>query len=61
VAIRADAWRRARAGLQEFGLSPSSRTKVESDAAPPVPGRLTAFQGQRQRDPGRFFTSKGDD
>lgn len=29
VAIRSDAWRRARAMLSEFGLTPSSRTKVQ--------------------------------
>jgi len=28
VAMRADAWRRLMSGLQQFGLTPSSRTKV---------------------------------
>jgi len=30
VAMRADAWRRLMSGLQQFGLTPSSRTKIAS-------------------------------
>jgi len=60
VAIAADAWRRYSAGLERFGLSPSSRPKVEADAPRPVDD-LDAFLARRTaagaaRAPDRFFS-----
>lgn len=59
VAIQADAWRRYSAGLQQFGLSPSSRPKVEADAPRPLDD-LDRFLQKRpspspRRGPDRFF------
>lgn len=60
VAIAADAWRRAHAALQNLGLSPVSRPKVEGTApalgAPATddPSSLAAFRASR-------FFRDGDD
>ena len=50
VAIAADAWRRAHAALQTFGLSPSSRPKVEGAEVLPFDARplsIAAYAAQR--------------
>jgi len=54
VAIAADAWRRASAGLQQFGLSPSSRPKVEADERP-IPLPQPKATGTDGKDPARFY------
>ncbi len=63
-AVAADAGRRAAHLLEQFGLTPVSRSKVEGATAPPVDDFLTRFQGQRRvaaaarpgkPDPERFF------
>jgi P27 family predicted phage terminase small subunit len=60
VAAAADAWRRYRAGLLDFGMTPSSRPKVEADD-PPIPDSSTFKQARAAADlarsPGRFFRS----
>jgi P27 family predicted phage terminase small subunit len=45
-AIAADAWRRATAMLQQFGLTPASRTKVETLPAAQGTDELAAFRGK---------------
>jgi hypothetical protein len=64
-AFAADAWRRALAGLRDFGLTPRSRNQIEID--PPLATPATAPQqahrgpatGTDLRGPERFFTRGG--
>jgi P27 family predicted phage terminase small subunit len=55
VAIAADAWRRAHAALQTFGLSPSSRAKVEGAEVLPPGGPPLAAYRPRPSGASRFF------
>lgn len=49
-AIAADAWRRAMHGLEQFGLTPVARGKVETlKGLPPLPDFFEAFQRRRQQ------------
>lgn len=49
VAIAADAWRRCRAMLAEFGLTPSSRSKVSRIGDPASADPFETFLGQAKR------------
>jgi P27 family predicted phage terminase small subunit len=59
VAIAADAWRRAAGMLQQFGLTPAARTRVEAEE--PTPARRAGSMDERKTEPGvltgpsRFF------
>jgi len=48
-AIAADAWRRAAGMLQQFGLTPAARPRVEAEE--PTPERLAGFMNQRKTEP----------
>jgi hypothetical protein len=49
--IAADAWRRAMHGLEQFGLTPVARGKVETLSGVPLPDVFEAFPQRRQVDP----------
>lgn len=48
VRIASDAWRRARAMMQEFGLTPSARTRVKGDAPDEEDDFGAMFGGQKR-------------